>query len=226
MLQHEIPSPPEDDAPAQPRPRFMHTVTRDAMPAVTTPRPFPASSADTQSLPVPAVWRDRAPRRFWATLALVTFDAAWINLAFFASYAIRFILLHGVTFAGATVFVQPDLATLRLFQVALTIGMITVLAVRGMYRQRPTVGLSRQMGQLFIASTTCFAAFSIYEFFFRATQYELVQNTRALVVLAWIVAMAAPLAGWHWGWCCARSIAWAGFARPCWWSAPAAPVRC
>jgi exopolysaccharide biosynthesis polyprenyl glycosylphosphotransferase len=195
MLQHEIPSPSEDDAPVQLRPRLMRTVPPDATAAVTTPRSFSASSTDTQALPVTVRWRNHAPRRFWALLTLVAFDAVWINLAFFASYAIRFILLRGVTFAGATVFVQPDLTTLRVFQLALTIGMLTVLLVRGMYRQRPTVGIFRQAGQLFIASTICFAAFSMYEFFFRSTHYELVQNTRALVVLAWLAAMAAPLAG-------------------------------
>lgn len=139
--------------------------------------------------------RRQSRRTLGRGLALVLYDALMLNAAFYLAYAVRFIFLQGVTFAGATFFVEADLGALVAFQVALVLGMLLMLGARGMYRLRVTGAFWQQGSLLFVASTACFAFFSVYEFFFRATQYELVKDTRAIVVFTWIAAMIVPFVG-------------------------------
>jgi exopolysaccharide biosynthesis polyprenyl glycosylphosphotransferase len=139
--------------------------------------------------------RRRARRHLWGKLVLLLYDALGVTLAFYAAYFIRFNLLQGVTFDGASSFVTASLSDLAPFQMALVAGMALILALRGMYRLRPTGNFIHQASLFFVASTACFAGFSIYEFFFRATEFELVKDTRAIVIFSWLTAVAVPLLG-------------------------------
>ncbi len=134
-------------------------------------------------------------RQVCRALFLVSYDALLVTLSFYAAYYLRFIVLQGVTFQGAGTFVRTSLSDLVLFQVALLAGMLAILKLRGMYRLRATGAFLRQASVLFVASTTCFAGFSIYEFFFRATEFELVKDTRAIVIFTWVTAIVVPFAG-------------------------------
>ncbi len=142
-----------------------------------------------------AAARQRARRRRWRTAALVLFDALMVNIGFLIAYYLRFVVFGGVIFAGSGVYVQAALGDLLAYQAALTVGMTLLLAVRGMYRLRATRTLLPQGSILFVASTTCFASFSIYDYLFRATQSEVVKDTRAIVVFTWLAAMIVPFAG-------------------------------
>jgi exopolysaccharide biosynthesis polyprenyl glycosylphosphotransferase len=169
-----------------------------------TPLPVPTADAFPTipmlaALPAPTLRacnaRQQALRRFSRILFLVLYDAACITLAFYIAYFLRFAALRGVTFVGSTSFVSASLADLTAYQFALVASMLSILAVRGMYRWRATEALLQQASLLFVASTACFAAFSVYDFFFRATQYELVKDTRAIVVFTWLAAMMIPFGG-------------------------------
>lgn len=142
---------------------------------------------------VAAEQRERRGR--WRTAALVLYDALMVNIGFLIAYYLRFVVFGGVIFAGSGVYVQAALGDLLAYQAALTLGMTLLLALRGMYRLRATRTLLQQGSILFVASTTCFASFSIYDYLFRTTQYELVKDTRAIVVFTWVAAMVVPFAG-------------------------------
>ncbi|MBA3824597.1 MAG: sugar transferase [Ktedonobacterales bacterium] len=139
--------------------------------------------------------RHRERQQRWHTAALVAYDALMVNIGFLIAYYLRFVVFGGVIFAGSGVYVQAALGDLLAYQAALTAAMLLLLAARGMYRLRATRTLLQQGSILFVASTTCFASFSIYDYLFRATQYELVKDTRAIVVFTWLAAMVVPFMG-------------------------------
>ncbi len=128
------------------------------------------------------------------TLLLVLYDFTLLNIAFFLAYDVRFVLLRGVTLDGAP-FTQPDFGSLRIFQMASVVTMLALLALRGLYRLRATGAPFHRASIIFTSATIFFAVFTIYAFFFHATQPALVENTRALVVFTWLSAIAVLFAG-------------------------------
>lgn len=197
MRQYDI---PPDIAPAEARPQadVRQGTTRPLLVPPAGPAQKAYSTAFTHLLSgVPQAQQPhpRTRRRWLRSIALLAYDAGWVLLAFYAAYCIRFGILSGVTLVGSSGFVAASLPDLIGFQAALVVGMLILLALRGMYRLRVTSTLLRQSALLFTASSMFFAGFSSYEFFFRATEYELVRDTRAIVVLCWLTAIIVPCIG-------------------------------
>ncbi len=156
----------------------------------------PLQFASTTMPNLSAVRLRRRSRRYrWGKICLLLYDILFVTLAFYAAYFTRFNALQGVTFDGSTFFIKASLDNLAIFQIVLIVGMAVILIMRGMYRLRPTGSFTRQAAMFFVASTVCFAGFSIYEFFFRNTEFELVKDTRAIVVFSWLAAIIVPISG-------------------------------
>src|SRR5258706_9799891 len=81
--------------------------------------------------------RQRNARVLAGRVCLFLLDAVMLNVAFFAAYYLRYVILAGVVFTP-TGFVPETLASFPRLQIALTFGMLLTFSLRGLYRPGPT----------------------------------------------------------------------------------------
>jgi exopolysaccharide biosynthesis polyprenyl glycosylphosphotransferase len=158
------------------------------------PSTWPAAQA-RPVLPVYSIderLRRRSLRQTLGRLLLAVLDVSMVNVAFLVAYYTRYQLLRGVTLT--TGFVPEPLSKFQTMRVALSVGMLVALWLRGLYRLRSTGTWFRQFWTIAAAATGLFAIFSAYEFVFRQTDL-FVSQTRALIAFTWVaVIVIASLA--------------------------------
>jgi exopolysaccharide biosynthesis polyprenyl glycosylphosphotransferase len=127
--------------------------------------------------------RKRTARIVLGRTFLLLLDAAMLNIAFIAAYYVRFVVLRGVQFT--TQFIQQPIDTFRQLQIATTLGLLLIFAIKGLYRLRSTGTWFKQFWTITSSTTIAFAAFSAYTYLFRSTDIY-VSSQRALVAFTWI----------------------------------------
>jgi len=150
--------------------------------------PAPAAQPVLPIYSVESQLRRRRLRAFIARAILFTLDAVMINVAFYAAYYIRFVLLHGVQFT--TTFINQPFATFTQLEVIITVGLLTVFALKKLYRLRPTGAWFRQFWIIISSTTTAFAIYSAYAYIVRKTDVSLDQS-RSLVTFSWLTVIVA-----------------------------------
>jgi exopolysaccharide biosynthesis polyprenyl glycosylphosphotransferase len=149
--------------------------------------PTPATQA---ALPISSVeerLRRRGVRAWFGRAFLVALDAVAINAAFYVAYLIRFVFFNGVRFT--TPFLYQPFSHFIWIEVIGAIGLLFVFALKGLYRLRTAGTWFRQAWIVSSATTIGFAVFTAYEYAFQRTDIVL-ENARALVILAWIAIIA------------------------------------
>src|SRR5258708_10158088 len=134
--------------------------------------------------------RQRNARVLAGRVCLFLLDAVMLNVAFFAAYYLRYVILAGVVFTP-TGFVPETLASFRSLQVAVTFGMLLTFSLRGLYRLRSTGTWFKQFWTIAGATTMAFAVLSAYTYVFRSTGFFVCQ-TRALLPLSWVAVDVVP----------------------------------
>jgi exopolysaccharide biosynthesis polyprenyl glycosylphosphotransferase len=134
--------------------------------------------------------RRRTVRVVAARTGMLVLDAVMINVAFFAAYYLRYVVLRGVTIT--TVFVYEPLSTFQNLEVAATVGMPLVFWLRRLYRLRSTGTWFKQFWTIAGATTMSFAVFSAYSYIFRSTDFlSQTSQTRAIVAFTWVAIIVA-----------------------------------
>jgi lipopolysaccharide/colanic/teichoic acid biosynthesis glycosyltransferase len=137
---------------------------------------LPASAVDER-------WRRRSLRRSGAKVGLFVLDALTLNIAFIAAYLLRFELLKGVQLS--TPFINEPLSTFRQLEIVVTIGLLALFWLQGLYRLRATGSWFKEFWTIASATTTAFAMFSAFEYIFRGSELLRSQN-RAIVAFTWV----------------------------------------
>ncbi len=143
----------------------------------------------TQARPVLPVYsvderlRKRTLRRLFGKTMLFLLDAIALNVAFVAAYLLRFQLLKGVRLT--TPFINEPLSTFRQLEIIVTIGLLALFWVQGLYRLRATGTWFKQFWTVVSSTTTAFAVYTAFEFAFHDTDLLRSQN-RAIVAFTWI----------------------------------------
>ncbi len=128
--------------------------------------------------------RRRRARSFTARTLLFLIDAAMINVAFYAAYYIRFVVLHGVQFT--TAFINEPFSSFTELEIVVTLGLLALFYARGLYRLRSTGTWFKQFWIISSAATAGFAIFAAYDYVLRQTDISL-SGSRSLVGLAWLL---------------------------------------
>ncbi len=155
---------------------------------VSTPAAWPVAAA-RPVMPVYSVderLRRRDTRLLIGRTVLFVLDAAMLNVAFFAAYYLRFVVLRGVQFSSPF-FLEP-VNQFQQLQIGTTAGLLLIFAVKGLYRLRPTGTWFRQFWIVTSSTTIAFAAFSAYTYIFSNTDL-FVSSQRALVAFVWIAVI-------------------------------------
>ncbi len=158
------------------------------IPTQAPPREQPwQGRAATPVMPIYSVdeqLRRRRVRSIIARLVLFLLDAVMINIAFVAAYYIRFVVLHGVQFT--TTFINEPFTNFTELEIVVTVGMLTLFYVRGLYRLRSTGTWFKQFWVISASATTGFAIFAAYDYLLRQTDISL-SGSRSLVGLTWLL---------------------------------------
>jgi exopolysaccharide biosynthesis polyprenyl glycosylphosphotransferase len=162
----------------------VHTSTPVSQP---TPMPVWPSASARPVMPVYSVedrLRQRRLRAFALRVGMLALDAVMINVAFVAAYYLRYVVLKDVQLT--TPFVDQPLSAFRLPQTVITIGMLAVFSLRGLYRLRPAGSWFKQFWVIGSATTTAFAIFSAYDYLVKGTDIALDNHNRSVVIFGWI----------------------------------------
>src|SRR5260370_32184475 len=81
--------------------------------------------------------RQRNARVLAGRVCLFLLDAVMLNVAFFAAYYLRYVILAGVVFTP-TGFLAETLASFRRLEVAVTFRLLLTVSLRGLCRPRAT----------------------------------------------------------------------------------------
>jgi exopolysaccharide biosynthesis polyprenyl glycosylphosphotransferase len=128
--------------------------------------------------------RKRSLRAFALRVSLLLLDAFMINVAFVAAYYVRYVVFKDISFT--TPFVQQPLSSFRIPQTIITLGMLSVFSLKGLYRLRPAGNWFKQFWIIGSATTTAFAIFSAYDYLVKGTDVALDNRNRSVVIFAWI----------------------------------------
>ena len=153
--------------------------TSQTMPAWPVPQARPV-------LPVYSVderLRKRTLRRVASTVVLILLDGAGLNLAFVTAYLLRFQLLKGVRLS--TPFINEPLSAFRQLEIIVTIGLLMLFWMQGLYRLRATGTWFKQFWTIASATTTAFALYTAFEYIFHDTDLFRSQN-RAIIAFTWV----------------------------------------
>ena len=127
--------------------------------------------------------RKRNLRRVIGKLFLFLLDALALNIAFVAAYLLRFRLLEGVRFT--TPFINEPLAKFQQLEIIVTVGLLALFWLQGLYRLRATGSWFKQFWTIVSATTAAFALFTTFEYVFRDADLLRSQN-RAIVAFTWV----------------------------------------
>jgi exopolysaccharide biosynthesis polyprenyl glycosylphosphotransferase len=127
--------------------------------------------------------RRQSLRRASGKVLLFLLDAVALNLAFIVAYLLRFDLLNGVRIT--TPFINEPLSAFRQLEIVITIGLLLLFWMQGLYRLRATGSWFKQFWTIASATTIGFALFTAFEYIFRDTDLLRSQN-RAIVTFTWI----------------------------------------
>ncbi len=127
--------------------------------------------------------RQRSLRRASGKIGLFFLDAVALNIAFIAAYLLRFDLLKGVQLT--TPFINEPLSKFRQLEIIVTIGLLILFWLQGLYRLRATGSWFKQFWTIASATTTAFALFTAFEYVFRGSDLLRSQN-RAIVAFTWV----------------------------------------
>jgi exopolysaccharide biosynthesis polyprenyl glycosylphosphotransferase len=127
--------------------------------------------------------RKQSLRRAAGRALLFLLDAVALNIAFIAAYLLRFDLLNGVRIT--TPFINEPLSAFRQLEIVITIGLLLLFWMQGLYRLRATGSWFKQFWTIASATTIGFALFTAFEYIFRDTDLLRSQN-RAIVTFTWI----------------------------------------
>jgi exopolysaccharide biosynthesis polyprenyl glycosylphosphotransferase len=127
--------------------------------------------------------RRRSLRRAAGKICLFLLDALALNVAFIAAYLLRFDLLNGVQLT--TPFINEPLSKFRQLEIIVTIGLLTLFWLEGLYRLRATGSWFKEFWTIASATTTAFALFTAFEYIFRGSDLLRSQN-RAIVAFTWV----------------------------------------
>ncbi len=158
------------------------------------PLTLPIPEQPTQPLPAlrSAGHRQPHPQRF-AVLLLLLGDAVLINLAFAGAYYIRYQLQGGYNLTDQTIglYYVPYEQYIP-FEMSITVGLLLILWLKGIYRMRATSHWTRRFSALLGATTTGLVTLSIYEYFFTKSPDLLFSSSneapRGLLIYTWIGA--------------------------------------
>jgi len=131
--------------------------------------------------------RRRSLRVVLGRVALALLDLAMINVAFLAAFYFRYEVLRGV--ALTTGFIDEPLFKFYPLEITVTVGIFLVFCLKGLYRLRSTGTWFKQFWTIAASTTTAFAVFSAYEYFFRETDLFLTQS-RAVITFTWVAIIA------------------------------------
>jgi exopolysaccharide biosynthesis polyprenyl glycosylphosphotransferase len=162
-----------------------------------TSRPLTLPIPDQPTLPLlaqqPARRRRPRPQHTSVLLLLLLGDALLINLAFLAAYAVRYKVQGSYNLTDPTIklYYTPYQDYIP-FEIAITLGLLFILWLRGVYRLRPTSHWVGRFSAIFGATTTGLVALSIYEYFFTKSPDLLFSSDneapRGLLIYTWIGA--------------------------------------
>ncbi|MGO8948923.1 MAG: sugar transferase [Ktedonobacterales bacterium] len=127
--------------------------------------------------------RRQTLRRVTGKVLLFVLDAIALNVAFIAAYLLRFQLLKGVRLT--TPFISEPLSAFRQLEIVVTVGLLVLFWMQGLYRLRATGAWFKQFWTIASATTTAFALFTAFEYVFHDTDLLGSQN-RAIVAFTWV----------------------------------------
>lgn len=170
-------------------------------PGATLPAASPPSTGTTSQL-TKTISQRRSYRRQWQifeTIALVILDGALIYASFLLAYYLRYkifydsqfiVSLRNNLFGGETTFhpakldVLTPLSAFTSLQIWITLGLLAIFAVRGLYRIRPTGSWFRQARVIVSSATLGLTILVAYYFVTQSTS-----NSRLLVPVVWVTAI-------------------------------------
>ncbi len=120
-------------------------------------------------------------------------DALLINFAFLAAYYLRYQVQgkHNLANQAIGLYYTPY-QNYIVFEIVITLGLLAILWLRGVYRIRPTVHWVGHFSAILSATTTGLVALSIYEYFFTKSPDLLFSSSneapRGLIIYTWIGA--------------------------------------
>ncbi len=159
-----------------------------------TTRPFtlPIVEQPTQPLQTLSIkaLHPRHPQRTVIVLSLL-WDALLMNLAFLGAWYLRYQIQrsHNLTDQNRF-FAYTPYQRYLLFEVFITIGLLAILWLKGVYRLRFTSNWLRQSSTILGATTTGLAILSVYEYFFTQSPDLVLSSanaaSRGLIIYTWI----------------------------------------
>jgi exopolysaccharide biosynthesis polyprenyl glycosylphosphotransferase len=141
------------------------------------------------ALQAPSGRRPR-PQRGALFLLWLMGDAVLINLAFLGAYYTRYTLQNYSFTNQSAGFVSTPYQNYIPFEISITLGLLVILWLKGVYRKRPTVHWVGHFSAILGATTTGLVALSIYEYFFTKSPNLLFSSSnsasRGLIIYTWI----------------------------------------
>lgn len=165
--------------------------------SVQTSRPLTLPIPDQPTLQLQAYQstrrrRPRPQRAVIIALSLIV-DILLINIAFIVAYVVRYQLQGGYNLTDQTIgLYYTPYENYIVFEISITLGLLFILWLKGVYRIRPTVHWIGQFSAILSATTTGLVALSIYEYFFTKSPDLLFSSSneapRGLLIYTWIAA--------------------------------------
>ncbi len=133
------------------------------------------------------------PQRTVIRILLLLWDALLINLAFLGAYYLRYHVQKSRNLTDPTRFFSfTPYEQYIPMEIAITVGLLVILWLKGIYRLRLTTNWVRQVLSILEATTTGLVVLSIYEYFFTQSPDLLFSSSnaasRGLIVYTWIGA--------------------------------------
>jgi exopolysaccharide biosynthesis polyprenyl glycosylphosphotransferase len=155
-----------------------------------------ASTMELATLPMPRAGLSGKQRfslswkRRFGAISLMLFDVVLLNIGFYLAFWFRSNISKALI--SGSLYVPPDLQTLRPFQIGFVTSIIFLVWLRGLYRMRITGTLGHQFWHLANAAFMGFALYSVYEYIVHTTSYD---NSRAVIAFTYLSAIIVPFIG-------------------------------